>query len=147
MDLFDWATEHDRKVSAPARKVPGTMPAGALPPEFHAIVDVLRSCLGPDHSITAEQIANTANLWPDATRESRRCRVRRILRIHFRELPFTICGLSNGYFRPLNAEQVSHYDRSLESRRLEILQRRESFRLLATREGYHHLGLGRWVRE
>jgi len=144
MDLFEHAREQGRDPFAPPPQNPCRTPAGALPDEFHAIVSVLRSHIGNRNAITALDIATAAGLWPTCTPATRSRKVRNLIELHDNDLPFFLCGDSNGLYVAQNADDVNHYFRNLDSRIKGIAAKRAARKRQALCDGYVSHGHGLW---
>ncbi len=116
MDLFTWAEQRARSPVAPPVQRPGSLPADALPDEYHAIASVLTRRRGAAAAITAEHIAIAAGLWPDASRETRRTRVRQVIRLHLGDFPWPVVADHAGYYIAVTADEFNHYVRNMRSR-------------------------------
>lgn len=144
MDLFDWALENDRNPAAPPPQNPCRRPADELPPEFHAIVQVLTDRRGQQHAITALQIARAARIHPNGTDGSRARRIRQTLEVHYSDLPWPICANAHGFYRPQCAQDLSRYHANLYGRARSILLRIRSLKLVAKAAGYDHVFRAHW---
>ena len=144
MDLFDWALENDRKPAAPPPQNPCRRPADELPEEFHAIIRILAERHGQKRAITALQIARAAGIHPNGTDGSRARRIRQTLEVHYSDLPWPICADAQGFYRPENAEDLSHYHANLYGRARSILLRIHNLKLVAKTAGYDYVGRARW---
>jgi len=116
LDLFSWAHQERRKLRAPPPHNPRSLPADALPPEFHAIVRVLSRHVGRDNAITAPDVAIAANLWPDTPRAARGTKVRAIINRHREDLPWFLCGDAAGLYVAATLAERNAYQRQLLSR-------------------------------
>ncbi|MBT4822838.1 MAG: hypothetical protein HN742_10845 [Lentisphaerae bacterium] len=144
MDLFDWATKRDRTVSAPTPQNPCSTPADALPDEFHAVVDILHHHIGSRNAITALEIATAAELWPTCTPGTRARKIRSLIELHDNDLPFFVCGDSNGLYVAADADDVNHYFRNLTSRIRGIAAKHRARKRRALCDGFIYHGHGQW---
>jgi len=115
-----------------------------LPPAFRAIVGVLENRIGQARAITALEIAAAAGIHPDGTDGSRARRVRQLLEVHFEDLPWPLCADATGYYRPADADELTHYDHNLYGRLISIALRISTLRKLAKRAGWTYAGRGTW---
>jgi len=135
LDLFQYAAQDQScKPLAPVRQEPCSQPA-----ELLRILDVLRSRIGKDQAITAPEIAELANINPESPLPSRGGAVRKILELHFNELPWPLVADNTGYYRPATAEEVKHYVANLMSRTKCMLTRLCNFAVLLEQTEYHDL--------
>ena len=150
MALFTWADNaHNAACREPATipHVPGKAPAAALPNEFHAVARILQNHRGASSAITAEQIAKLSGLWKEASRESRRCKVRAVIREHMLDFDYPISGDSNGYYIANTADELQHYHASMHSRIRKIAIRMRSFIRQGKAAGFVYHGKGRWSKQ
>jgi hypothetical protein len=147
MDLFDWAHERDRSSPSTAMSptVPCKLPAEVLPDDFRTVASVLRRRVGADMAITAEDIASAAGLFAGLSRESRRCKVRSVIRRHMLDFDFPVCGDSNGYYIAETPDELAHYHASMHSRIREIAIRMRSVIRQGKAAGFTYHGKGRWT--
>jgi len=145
LELFEWGVAQNRELRAPHPHAPGHKPAEGLPPEFHAIADVLRHHQGASHSINAYDIAIAANVWPQASRESRRCKVREIIRSHMMDFKFLVLGCTTGYYTADSPDEIAHYERSICSRIREMSIRLRDVRRKASEQGFTRIERGHWT--
>lgn len=146
-DLFTWSEKHAGAAIAAPLQPRCTVPAAGLPSAFRAIVRVLEKRIGQELSITALQIAAAAGLYPDGTDGSRARRIRQLLEVHFDDLPWPLCADATGYYRPIDADELTHYDHNLYGRLHSIALRISTLRKLAKRAGWTYAGHGRWISD
>lgn len=148
MDLFTFAETAQPSCTpiAPPMQHPCAAPAQDLPQTFWSIVTILTSRIGKDRAITALQIAAAINLFPDGTDGSRSRRVRDLLELHFPDLPWPLCADDSGYYRPANADELTHYHANLHGRAMAILQRLSTLKRIAPLSGFEYHGHGKWLR-
>lgn len=134
MDLFEFASAHPEKFEqqspvAIVVQMPGTLPADDLPDDYHAIVTALQNARGRENAMFAHQIADAANIRPDASPATRGTAVRMILARFYPSLPWPLNGdSSSGYYIPVRPDEVAHYRRDLHSRASAILCRLRDYK-------------------
>jgi len=132
---------------APARQIPGSVPAEDLPADVKRIADLLQNCIGKDRAMKAREVAEALDLLPDRNDARRGDYVRRLITPWLDSWPYPLAAdPSHGYFQPATADEVTHYDRQQTSRIREQAQRQRSFRLLCRKAGYvFHAASGSWT--
>jgi len=145
LDLFDYVEQQNGcDVAAPPPQIPCARPAEELPDDFLCVAQVLRHHVGQGDAIKALEIAQAAGIHLDGTPGSRARRVRHLLEVHFTDLSFPVCADSTGYYRPENADELSHYHANLYGRLRAIALRISTLKKLARIAGYEHAGHTRW---
>ena len=114
------------------------------PADVLRIIDVLRDRRGRTCAITAPAIARSAGLYPDSPPATAGTAVRRLIEQHLDLFPWPIVADSAGYYRPADAEDLTHYCAQLDARMAGIARRYAVTRQLAQRAGYTYHGHGRW---
>jgi len=148
LPLFDAARKanHSTTPRAPARLIPGAAPE--LPAEVDAIFSHLRTLVGKDRGQTAAQIAIALDILPDHPQARRGDYVRRLINQHKLSAPFlVVADPANGFYRPADAEELTHFHRSMRSRIREIALNLRATRLLAVRDGFIRTGSDTWATQ
>lgn len=143
LPLFDYARQSQQSCTprAPARQMPGSRPAEALPDDVQQVFSLLRSAVGKGRGLTAAQIAHRLGIMPDRPAARRGDYVRRLINRHKISAPFVILAdPSNGFYRPAGPEDLTHFDRAIHSRIREMALNLKATRLQAAREGYQRTG-------
>ncbi len=116
--------------------------ADELPRDFLRIIGYLgRCCRGPGNAATASAIASALAIGANDGRK-----VRNLLSMHYRDLPFVVCGAGgSGYYVRTDPEQLTHERRSLYSRLTCIARRISDLDHVARRDGFTRHGAGHHV--
>ena len=96
---------------------------------FSRIREVLKNARGERYAVTLDRITRICDLPNRRTAEA-------LLEEHLPDMGFVVVAGSKGYFRPTCAEQVNHYNNSLQSRLAKIAKRKAAVRKLAAQEGF-----------
>jgi len=118
LELFAWAVQSRREISAPHQQNPCTLSVDP-PPEAMLIREVLVHHIGRDHAITATSIAIAACLWPDRRSQDRGTRARQIVRTwyeHFALPGYVLIALDAGFFYTADPADVAQYENTTLSR-------------------------------
>lgn len=98
------------------------------PDVFYLIVNCLREARGEARAWTLKSLATVCGV-------SRR-RVEKCIEEDLENFPFVVVSGSEGYFRPVNADQVNHYQAALNSRIRKLAIRKRAVRRLASESGF-----------
>lgn len=96
---------------------------------FQRIRDLLKHARGERYAVTLDRITKICDLPNRRTAEA-------LLEEFLPTMGFVVVAGSKGYFRPTCAEQVNHYNNSLQSRLAKIAKRKAAVRKLAAHEGF-----------
>lgn len=99
---------------------------------FELLQDALYTCEGEHEAFTLQGLA-------DYCQCSRR-RVEIILEQRLGDLGFVVVSGSSGYWRPTTAEEINHYQASLQSRCIKVFLRKKTIQKLAVQSGYVRTG-------
>jgi hypothetical protein len=148
LPLFAAARQANQSTTprAPARSIPGAAPE--LPAEVVTIFEHLRAAVGQQRGQTAAEIAEALGILPAHPRARRGDYVRRLINQHKLSAPFLIVAdPANGFYRPADADELSHFHRSMRSRIREIALNLRATRLLAVRDGFIRTGSDTWATQ
>jgi hypothetical protein len=128
--------------SAPAEIVQEPAVEEPVPAEFGRLVAAIEPCIGEAQAKTAWDVARETGLGEGMSRLNRERRVRHLVEVHFDRFPWPVCALSTGYFRPVSADEIAHYDAAITSRIMCMFRRRSTFRRACRNDGWPYLGRG-----
>lgn len=105
----------------------------------------IEPCHGEGAAKTAWAVAQEIGLAGSLSRLNAERRVRHLVEVWFHEFPWPVCALATGYFRPVTAAEIAHYDAALSSRIVCLFRRRATYRRQCRAAGWEYLGRGRWA--
>lgn len=103
--------------------------------DYHALVAALRPHQGPDHAITAIDLARAAGIFPAGSRQQRDARVRALFRQYADQFPYVYASGGTGFYVAEDASQAAATMRNLGGRADGLLRRIERYLHLIAR---HH---------
>lgn len=107
------------------------------PPEFPALVALLAGRRGADQAITIAE-SQAALALPN------RRATEKLLELSMPHFPWPVCSGTTGYFRPVTAEEMNHYEHSLRSRAACLYLRLRHLRRAGLQSGWRR-ERKRWV--
>ena len=93
------------------------------------IRQLLKHARGRRNAITLDRIVRLCELPNRRTAEA-------MMELHLEDLGFCVVSGDKGYWRPLTADDVNHYQASLQSRLKKLAKRKASVRRMAAKDGF-----------
>lgn len=93
------------------------------------LTQLLRHARGRRNAITLDRMVKICGLPNRRVAEH-------LLEHHLEDLGFCVVSGDKGYWRPITADEVNHYQNSLQSRLRKLAKRKSSVRRMAARDGF-----------
>jgi hypothetical protein len=96
------------------------------------LCDLLRDRIGSQNAVPLNDISDFIGLSRRATE--------RLIEFHLPDLPFCVVADTTGYYRPVSADEINHYRKTLLSRIKRLAARYRSVTNLALKDGWPKFG-------